>query len=231
MKKFTIIAVFAFVASAVLAQDAEENPFVNFSGKVLDAETNAPIAASITYERMPNGSDIGFISSRSSDGAFSFYLRPTYRYSVSVKADGYFNFVEIYDASSGSNGALNADIMMRPGGVGSVITLENLIFAAGKSEITEESFDELDKLALMLESTPTMEIQLEGHTDYAGSAGANLALSEQRVLAVKAYLQRKGIDGARVATKAFGGSNPIVRDNDVSKRSANRRVEVRITKN
>ena len=75
-----------------------------------------------------------------------------------------------------------------------------------------------------------MEIELEGHTDNLGNAHANLLLSEQRVLSVKEYLVKKGINGARITGKGFGGSRPVAASDTESNRQLNRRVEFKVTK-
>jgi len=49
-----------------------------------------------------------------------------------------------------------------------------------------------------------------------------------RVDAVKKYLTDKGVAPARIDTKAFGGSQPLVQSSSSSERAVNRRVEVRI---
>lgn len=76
-----------------------------------------------------------------------------------------------------------------------------------------------------------MVIQLEGHTDYLGPAKQNLELSEKRVLAVKDYLVSKGINKARIKTKAFGGTKPLSKEDTPEAHAANRRVEVRVLQN
>jgi outer membrane protein OmpA-like peptidoglycan-associated protein len=111
---------------------------------------------------------------------------------------------------------------------GDVIQLNNLIFAQGKSEITGESYRELDDLTLLLKENPTMVIQLEGHTDFRGSKTENMKLSEDRVDAVKTYLLRKGIERERILTRAFGGTQPLSREATEEASRINRRVEVRI---
>jgi len=73
-------------------------------------------------------------------------------------------------------------------------------------------------------------IQLEGHTDNQGSSKANLALSEDRVEAVKRYLVSKGIGKDRIKTKSFGGSQPLSNELTQEARAMNRRVEMRILK-
>ena len=75
-----------------------------------------------------------------------------------------------------------------------------------------------------------MVIQLEGHTDFIGSAKLNQQLSQERVDAVKNYLTTHGSEVTRIRTKAFGGTKPISRETTEEARSLNRRVEVRILK-
>jgi outer membrane protein OmpA-like peptidoglycan-associated protein len=109
--------------------------------------------------------------------------------------------------------------------------LNNLIFEVGKSGIDPESNSELDILVNMMNENPKMVIQLEGHTDFLGEAKANMKLSQQRVESVKDYLVTKGVLRNRVKTKAFGGTQPISRDNTPEAHRLNRRVEVRILEN
>ena len=76
-----------------------------------------------------------------------------------------------------------------------------------------------------------MVIQLEGHTDYQGNSKDNMKLSKERVDAVKKYLEGKGISGSRIKTKAFGGTQPISKDDTAEAHRLNRRVELRILSN
>ena len=76
----------------------------------------------------------------------------------------------------------------------------------------------------------SMQIQLEGHTDYRGSKKLNMELSQDRVSAVKEYIVGKGINSRRIKTKAFGGTRPLIRESSLEASEINRRVEVRILK-
>ena len=115
--------------------------------------------------------------------------------------------------------------------VGKVMRLENLIFNTASSTIEPSSYKELNELITMLNNNPKMVIQLEGHTDYIGNAEMNKKLSQDRVEAVKNYLTTHGANGSKIKTKAFGGTQPLSRENTEQARSLNRRVEVRILKN
>ena len=111
-----------------------------------------------------------------------------------------------------------------------VIRLKKLIFEQGKSSITSESYGELNKLVNLMNENSLMQIQLEGHTDYRGSKKLNMELSQQRVDAVKSYLVGKGINAKRIKIKAFGGTQPLIKESSIEASEVNRRVEVRILK-
>ena len=76
-----------------------------------------------------------------------------------------------------------------------------------------------------------MIIQLEGHTDYQGNASDNMRLSQLRVAAVKNYIVSKKIVKSRIKTKAFGGTQPLSREDTPEAHRINRRVELRILEN
>jgi outer membrane protein OmpA-like peptidoglycan-associated protein len=114
---------------------------------------------------------------------------------------------------------------------GKVMRLNNLIFEVGNSRIDPESYTELDILVNLMQENPKMIIQLEGHTDYLGDSRANMRLSQQRVESVKNYLSDQDISKTRIRTKAYGGNQPLSRDNTPEAHRLNRRVEVRILEN
>jgi len=67
-----------------------------------------------------------------------------------------------------------------------------------------------------------------GYTDSIGGDAYNLRLSERRADAVKEYLVKHGVDGARIQTSGRGKADPVA-DNATEKgRFQNRRVEILI---
>ena len=108
------------------------------------------------------------------------------------------------------------------------ITLNNLFFVQGKPELLPTSFPELNRLAETLAAHPTLQIRLDGHTDNTGDAKdpkPNQVLSEQRAVAVKAYLVKQRIDGARLSTRGYGGGRPVAPNDSEAHKARNRRVE------
>lgn len=208
-------------------------------GKISSAITKEAITAKITYESLPYGSRIGFLTGSS----FSFPLFDKDKYEITIEAPGYAPSRYMIDPAEANAErkviknielglpASAAQIAEATHTVGKVMRLDNLIFQAGSSTIASESFAELDEVVIMMQRNPRMVIQLEGHTDYIGNAKANLKLSEDRVVSVKNYLTQKGIGKNRIKTKAFGGTMPLSREDTEQARRLNRRVELRILDN
>jgi outer membrane protein OmpA-like peptidoglycan-associated protein len=219
------LAVIGLVASvsAVSQVALNDTSYALFRGHVVNASTQEPVKARITFESMPYGSTIGMISGSTVEIA----MDPRKDYILTVVAEGYAPYVTTVKTNNFRD-VVEETIELVPFTVKSLIRLEKLIFAQGRATIAEDSYSELDNLVEMLQKNDNMTIQLEGHTDFRGNARENMKLSEKRVEAVKDYLVSKGINRNRIKTKAYGGEQPLSRENDLESRSKNRRVEVRI---
>lgn len=222
MKK-TLITLLAF--ACVHHYAFAQQPEILAEGKITDSRTSKGIKASVRYSSIPTGSIFG----RFNDSTFSFPIFGTAKYQITAEAAGYNPRTVIVDPKDiDANHKVMRDIALTP--TGQTMRLSHLIFAQGKSTIDPKSFGELDEVAQMMKENTKVVIQLEGHTDNQGSSKANLALSEDRVEAVKRYLVTKGIGKDRVKTKAFGGSQPLSNELTQEARALNRRVEMRILK-
>lgn len=113
--------------------------------------------------------------------------------------------------------------------VGEKVTLKNIFFENGRYYILPESFPELNKLAQYLIRNPTMEVQINGHSDNSGSKNKNQRLSEQRAREVFEYLIKKGVQN-KLYFKGFGSSMPIASNETDDGMAKNRRVEFEIIK-
>ena len=102
-------------------------------------------------------------------------------------------------------------------------------FDFDKSVVRPADVAELQKAIDFIKKYPANDISIEGHTDSRGTDKYNLALSDRRSAAVKAYLLKHAEIDARkdtITTKGFGESKPIA-DNKTDKgRFENRRVEI-----
>lgn len=221
---FILNIIFMSFTHYALAQPGAN--WVDLKGRVINKALEGPLESTLTLESLPYGADIRVFHSDKESGAFSFKVKENKEYKVKVEAKGYIPVEKVITVKSENEPVL---FSLMPSGAGSILRLD-INFKQSKAEIMEGSFSELDKLLNMLTEYPNMEIQLEGHTDFRGSSSANMRLSERRVKAVKSYLTSKSIDSDRIKTKAFGGTQPLSKENTEEAKLNNRRVEARILK-
>lgn len=112
---------------------------------------------------------------------------------------------------------------------GLVVTLGDVLFDTGKSDLKSGATSNLSKLSAFLNKYPDRNVSIEGHTDNVGGEDYNLGLSQRRADAVKSYLMNQGIDISRLSASGKGKSSPVAGNDSVSGRQLNRRVEVVIS--
>ncbi len=148
-----------------------------------------------------------------------------------VSTDGYIETVKKIDISDPKiKKEKMVTIEVDPLKVNTRISLDPIFFLRGKDKILSGSFGELDRLARILKTHPTIQVNINGHTDNIGDTWALHQLSEQRATAVKNYLVKSGIQSYRIKTKGYGPGRPITDNSSEKLRAQNRRVEVVITK-
>jgi len=92
-----------------------------------------------------------------------------------------------------------------------------------------ESYQELNKLVQYLLKNPTVEIQINGHSDNSGLKSKNQKMSELRAREVFEYLIKKGVQN-KMYFKGFGSAQPIATNETDEGKAKNRRVEFQIIK-
>ena len=110
----------------------------------------------------------------------------------------------------------------------SVVLNNDILFQYGKTTLSKNSKQTLDKAVELLNQTPNRRLVIEGHTDSAGSDEFNLDLSEKRAKAVYDYMMKQGLNIKEVTYKGHGEARPVADNNTKEGRQANRRVEFRI---
>lgn len=109
---------------------------------------------------------------------------------------------------------------------GVVLTIGDVLFAAGKAEVGPGAQRSVDKLADFLKAYPKRTVLIEGHSDNLGAEEYNVRLSQQRAEAVRDLLVARGVAGQRIRTKGYGSKFPVVDNDSAAGRQQNRRVEV-----
>jgi outer membrane protein OmpA-like peptidoglycan-associated protein len=109
-----------------------------------------------------------------------------------------------------------------------ISTTGAIYFKTGSSELDKASEPLLNSVADIANRCPSVKIEVNGHTDSVGSAGANKQLSEQRAHSVVAYLGQHGVATQRVTAAGFGDTQPIAPNDTEANRAKNRRIEFRV---
>lgn len=222
MRKTYLVAIFSLAIATATNAQVSNDTLVLVYGKMFKAQDSSAIAGNILYEKLPYYDDMGMASTKA-DGSFEIQLIQGNKYNFSVTKDGFNKYTGEVDVKGTQefNIYVEEDII-------ELRKLENLIFARSSDRISPSSYTELNELAIWLNENPTIIIQLEGHTDFAGNPDANMRLSEARVIAVQEYLIDKKVKKSRIFTKAFGGTQPLSRETTEEAKALNRRVEVRV---
>ena len=106
----------------------------------------------------------------------------------------------------------------------------SLQFSTGSSDIAPHYQEQVAALAQILNSSPSMKIDLSGYTDLTGEESLNQTLSQARVETVKTLLMAQGVEEQQIATFAFGEGSPVVANNEREVSFYDRRVVLKLHK-
>jgi outer membrane protein OmpA-like peptidoglycan-associated protein len=109
---------------------------------------------------------------------------------------------------------------------GTVVTLGDLLFDTGASNLRPAGQRSMTQLAEFMKLHPDRRASIEGYTDSTGSTGANQALSDRRAHSVMSALMQLGVRGDQLSTLGFGEDRPVAGNDTAGGRQMNRRVEV-----
>lgn len=212
-----------------LTKGVQPNPVVLVSGRVIDASTKKPIATNVEYESLTKSKIIGIARSEPDQGAYKIVLPAGDLYGFRAEAPGYYPVSDRLDTRNLTDYAeLTRDLFLVPIRKNETIVLNNLFFDFGKADLRQESFAELDRLAQFLVESPKITIELSGHSDNVGGDAANKVVSQERVNAVKLYLQGRSVADARMKAVGYGKTKPLAPNVSEEGRQRNRRVEFKI---
>ena len=91
-----------------------------------------------------------------------------------------------------------------------VLRLNDFFFVRGKSDITADIALELDKLIVMFQQFPQLQLQIENHTDSRGGSRTNKLISQKRADAINNYLLQKGISSSNLLSAIGYGEERIM---------------------
>jgi outer membrane protein OmpA-like peptidoglycan-associated protein len=112
---------------------------------------------------------------------------------------------------------------------GLVLTLGDVLFDTGRSELKPGAERTIDKLTSFLNENPERKVQIEGFTDSQGTDEYNQQLSQRRADAVASAIMARGVQADRVRARGYGEEFPVASNDNAGSRQRNRRVEVVIS--
>ncbi len=118
------------------------------------------------------------------------------------------------------------NLQLRETESGVVVTLGDVLFNTGETELRDEAMTSLIEVVDLLQTEPDKQIRIEGHTDASGAAETNLQLSQDRADSVMAALISLGVSADRLQAVGMGEDFPIDSNETESGKSRNRRVDV-----
>jgi len=163
------------------------------------------------------------------DGNCDIMLRKGDNYKISIMAPGYTMFekdINVPIVAKGEDIMVIANISKLEEDV--KIEIPNVNFEFNSFTLDASSYEPLNKVVTLLKVNTGIEIELSAHTDDKGSDDYNNKLSDQRAASVAAYIVSKGIDPARLVSKGYGKTQPLVPNTNDENRAKNRRVELKI---
>ena len=121
---------------------------------------------------------------------------------------------------------LNQVLQTKDTARGLIVSMPDVLFDTGKSDLTSTARERLAKVAGILIAYPDIRVEIDGYTDSTGSLEFNERLSQQRADSVRNYLSSQGVNSSAITTQGFGPSQPIASNDTAAGRQQNRRVEL-----
>lgn len=215
-----------FISTDVLEEETKiidrrtDDFATSLSFTVQDRETNRPIISSLSIEghKDLNGLYVG--------SEFHFNFDRNKEITVKCDAEGYFFHDSTYEVNSMED--IDINIVLDRISTGKSMTIQEIEFVPGSSEITQSSIPNLRRLKDFLALNSDLHVEIQGHVFALGdNTMAAQRVSEARAKRVLKYLVQNGIDKDRLTAVGFGNTRPIYAEPKFFyEEQANRRVEI-----
>ena len=211
-------------ADPVISHDITLTPaHARIYGKVVDAFTSKPMAATVKLEQLAGGAPAQTTATDPATGEYAFNVNPLITYRISTDVQDFDPYSQNVDVPAGREKLISIkhDIYLNPAEIKEVV----VFFDFDKSDLKPEEIPKFTDFIRQVKENPHIRFEINGHTDSTGSVAYNQALSERRAKSVEDYLIGQEVPRDQIAVvQGFGKSHPL----DPNDPSKNRRVEVRI---
>ncbi len=222
-----------FAESSSIRRDAEIIPVqpvrsdVTIAYQIVDDESGKPMDADIDF-----ASQYGKHVKPVQNGTGSYQIKLNHssdssvHYKINIHGAGYLAYASsMYFHGAGKTPENIAETirLRRVSANPTVGYILNVYFS--HDGIQPLSLEGIQGLLRMMKSSPTMRVEIGGHTDNSGSDDYNLDLSKRRAIAVRNMLIKGGADGNRITAVGYGKTKPLSPNDSRQGRSLNRRTE------
>lgn len=212
-----------------LYKEARPERVIFVSGELKDENNNALTEARVEIKNVKT-KEVTTIDVDSLTGKYVAVMAFNEDHIMTVKQPGKaFTSQYLSTADSSLNKPKQLDMEVKEIKVGTNYKINNIHFETNSAELTGQTVNIIQELALFLQENPSIRIAIHGHTDNVGDPKDNLLLSENRAKSVYSILVNAGISASRLSAKGFGSGKPIASNTSESGRAQNRRTEFVIT--
>lgn len=143
------------------------------------------------------------------DGNFELAIEANSELKVSGSKIDFFSAsknVRTFDSVTGDTTVIKVDLVLDRIFKEKEIVMDNIYYDLDSFEIREDAKPVLDKLAMLLQDNPNIQIELGAHTDSRGQEKYNQELSAKRAASVVRYVAQRGVEPSRMRSRGYGES-------------------------
>lgn len=216
------------IFSFLLHHDVRPEAVAYLRGRVVDAESLAPLQAAFRLVQLDNGNEM-YKDTTDRDGVFLVSLASGKSFGLHVEKYGYLLFSAHYMLDNLTfEPPKDVEIALHKIEKGTRMVLNNIFFETNAATLQPASEQELSVLLRFLKVNPQLSIEISGHTDSTGNELLNRKLSLQRAEVVKDFLVRGGIENEKIQVKGEGSALPVAPNTTQDGKAKNRRTEMKI---
>ncbi|MDO9103436.1 MAG: OmpA family protein [Methylovulum sp.] len=135
---------------------------------------------------------------------------------------GFQHALSIYGQERITPGLITVNRWLNP----AVMKKERVYFEYDRSALRVSEAEKLNSFIDPIEPMGLMHIEVNGYTDFSGSAKYNKELSLKRAETVRDYLVKQGVSPSNISVNGFGEAFPAESNDTALHRAKNRRAEI-----
>ena len=185
------------------------------TGTVRDKETKFPIPTATVSILDLEGN---LLQKTEVNEKGEYTLNPICGEEILIRADEpeYYSAEELVTAPA-DGGSMVVDLYLEPritrinegDDLAKLLDLKPIYFDFDRFNIRPDAEEELTKVLAVMESNPTLVVEIRSHTDSRGNDAYNLSLSDKRARSTADWIVSRGIEPTRISGKGFGETELI----------------------